>query len=468
MQTESPKRHIVATLLRHSALNAGSYAVAQGINFLLQLWFLHILGKSIFGQLGIAQLCVVSVIFIAEFGMPSYFIRHIHADKPWGILWHRACRFRKATALLSTMCLLAFLYFYYPGQSFGLHYVLAAIPGILLAAHNPTPILIAQHKNQSPAIGMLVLWLVTAISSLLVLQFVDSAKSSYWLGGCLSLGYIAQYIFLRLRVTWDSTSTAPERSEFRHMLKQSSIIWLPSVIGTLYSLIPPLIVESTHIEMLPYFLIGNQILQGISGMNLQLQRLLLPVFLNASTSPDTIHASVKSAIFSLFALLVCASITAVLTLFFAVRFLQPNPLLAQDSIYFCLLGVEWIMAIIGSFLITELIANHRENFIFTLTISSFVGGIALQLGSMVLWHSLLVVMVIRLATSLLQSVLSHRATGIRFSRTAVLTMLVVLLIGAADYVVQQEYLMLALVGTIATLGMLLHGVSGYRRLIVTS
>ena len=467
MHTESPKRHIVATLLWHSALNATSYALAQGINFLLQLWFLHSLGKGLFGELGIAQLCVVSVIFIAEFGMPSYFIRHIHGNNPWGILWRRACRFRKVTALLSIVCLLLFLHFYYPGQSFGLQYVLAAIPGILLAAHNPTPILIAQHKNQSPAVGLLILWLVCAISSLLVLLVVEPTESSYWLGGCLSLGYAAQYIFLRLRVTWDSAVTLPARHEFRHMLKQSSIIWLPSVIGTLYSLILPLIVESTHIEMLPYFLIGTQILQGISGMNMQLQRLLLPIFLGAPTRTEPTNTSLNDTIFSLFALLVTASITGALTLFFAVRFLRPNPALAGDTLYFCMLGVEWIMAIISSFLITVLLAKHRENFIFKLTISSFLASMALQLGSMAWLHSLLVVMILRLATSLIQTLLSHREAGIRFSKVAAMAMLLLLLTGTL-IVTEYYYALLSVAGMAATLGMLIYGIRSYRRLVATS
>ncbi len=466
MSTTPPKRHIVATLLRHSALNAASYAVAQGINFLLQLWFLRMLGHAMFGQLGIAQLCVVSLIFIAEFGMPSYFIRHIHGNPSWGKLWQLACRFRRTVAVGSTACLLLFLHFHYPGQSFGVHYVLAAIPGILLAACNPTPILIAQHKNQSPAVGLLCLWVVCGVSSVIVLHFVAPADSSYWLGSCLSLGYAAQYIYLRLQVTWDTAPTMPDRVAVRHMVRQSSIIWFPAVIGTLYSLLLPLIVESTQIEMLPYFLIGMQILQGISGMNMQLQRLLLPIFLGAPRRGDGTNSSLNSTIFSLFALLVSASITGALTLFFAVRLLHPNAALAGDSIYFFLLGVEWIMAIIGSFLITALLAQHRENFIFTLTISSYIVGMALQLAATMLWHSLLVVMAIRITASMLQIGLSHRATGIRISKAATVTMCILVLIGVA-HIGEQHYVLLMSAGLIITMCMVIYGVRTYQRLVGT-
>jgi len=451
---------LLRKLLTHSVFNSGCYMAAQGINFLFQLWLLHALGKEIFGHIGIAQMCVAALIFIGEFGMPSYFIRVVHQGTAWAKLWRRACWFRMGVAGFGVAGLLLFWRLYYGAAPEGLGFLIMAIPGVVCAVWNPSPILIGQNKNRIAAMGLMVLWVVCALSSLMALHYVPEDMQQWWLGGCLSLGYIAQFMFLTFHVTPDIQKPGDHTPLLGHMLRQSFVIWLPGLVGTLYSLSLTFMVQATHVSILHYVVLGTQIMQGISGVNMQIQRLLLPAFLTERKSGAP--ATAQYPIFALFTIFVVASTGGVLGLLFAAEFLKFEPAIVAGTLYLCLMVVERTISHTGTFLVTLLISQHRENYIFRVTMIGFSVSFALQALLLVATDSLLAVMVIRVLASILLLVALHHAVKLPFSRLVMVAAAAMTLLGFWQGDTPEHYLTLTLMVATSSVALLYYWVRRYR------
>lgn len=457
---------VLKRLLSHSLFNTTCYASTQAINFAFQLWLLHWLGKPIFGAVGIAQMCVFTLIFVGELGMPSYFIRKVHHGDDWLRLWRYACRVRMAMIGLGALALLVFWHLYYGLDHRGFGYVLMAIPGMLLSARNPTPLLIGQYKNTIAGWGLPVLWCTSVALSLVALVLAGPSHSEYWLGACLSAGYAAQYMFLRRHVVWPEKCAAITKAAVRAMLAQSTTIWLPALVGSMYGLLLTFLVEASAIEILPYFLLGSHIMQGISGINMQIQRILLPILLSDHAQPAA-ASSLKKHVFELFSLLIVASVVGMVALVFGLGFMDSDPTLLHRASAFCLMLMEWMIGILATFLVTVLLAQHRERYIFNVTMASFAISMALQLLLAYMGAPLEAMMLVRVATVLLQIILFHRVLGLAFSRSAIVALLgmgmLTLWTNASVHA-----LSIAAISSGVVLMLLVTSVRFYRRLTVVS
>ncbi len=423
--------HNTRRVLSRSAINGLAYAAAQAINFAVQLLIVHQLGKETFGNIGIAQTCVLSLIFIAELGMPSYFIREASIRSNWRHQWRHGCIWRALTLLVGTAGLLIFWRSYYGAALPGLHYILFATPGMFLSILNPTPLLIAQGRANRAAAGLLILWLTYAAIAVSALYFFPAAYADAGIGAAFSLGYLAYTIFLARRVEWQSLTNDPAAHAHNDMLKRSVTVWIPALLGTLYALLLAFSVQHLAPAILVYFLLGNQIMQGISGLNLQMQRVLLSTLASEhQTQPDS---PLLGTIFSLTAKLICAMIFVLFALLCITDYLIDDLVIPAHMLAFTLMLAERLLGVMGSFLVTSLMARHREFLIFRVMLITYLVSMAAQFAITYVDGNLCLILALRLITSILQMVIFYRALRCKLSPLPIIGTAIILALGFVPY-----------------------------------
>ena len=411
MRRRSFSSSIFSRVISHSAWNGFCYALAQGINFLVQLTITAQLGKVAFGEIGVAQLYVLSATFIAELGLPNYFIREASQDKHWQRQWRHAVLVR--ALFLTTVAVGMLIWSGMPllGQHIPL-YIAAAIPGMIASAWNPTPLLIAQGRSRAAGIGLVLQWGIYSIAAVLALIFSKVLYVSLILGGAFSLGALVAMLYLTKAVEWPKPDG--QESPFRVAMWRSAVtVWIPGLVGTLYLLLLTFLIRRLAPELLAFFLLGNQFMQGLNGLNMQLQRVLL------ATLAKERHRSASELFPALLSLSSKLAVGLVMAIFAAILLcvcvLHLINVAAVDLSYVALILVEWIMTLIGSFLVTQLTAQHGERTIYRITVYSYTVSAAAQLLIAELGGGLLLVLLIRIVIAVLQIFLFHRALRLSFS-----------------------------------------------------
>ncbi len=363
-------------LMLNSARSAACYVAGQGVNFLLQLFILHALGKAHFGLLGIAQLSVYAVIFIAELGMPSYFIREARLRHDWRQEWRRACLYRLCFVTAVAVLLMAFGHHYFIGKGFGFRYLVGALPGMFLSVFLPTPLLLGQNRSKIVAYSIPLQWLVIGSLSLLTL-LLELPQPGFWLGIDFSAGYLVQLVFQRMAVVWPALVTPANPAWNRDMLRRCLFIWVPALFGTLYTLLLTYAIEELRPPIIAYFVLFNQIMQGVSGINMQVQRILLPAF--AGNHLDAQPAPLATQALGLLETIVLLIVIGTLGMFFVMAVFGSDAAVLNETHYFCLILVEWMISLIASFMMTSLLATHREYFISRVMVATYTVSMAVQI-----------------------------------------------------------------------------------------
>lgn len=360
----SPKARAVDKSLLFAAL---AYACGQVANFLFQLRLLDQLGPSQYGETGLAHLALITLIFLADLGYSSLFLREVRGSTNWQHTWRYALGHRLvATIVLLAIVTLGWQVWGSPGAS--REYLFWAIPACLFALFNYSSPMIAEGHRLAGLLVAQVAW-PTALLIWWLLPAKSGLSPAATAGLAFSLGYLAQAL----------TSLACSR---RHLS-----LWLPmagkgqagaalhlsliGICGTLHDRLPPFLLASLAPAFLPLLLILNQVLSGFSGIQAQLARLLLP---EAGTSEG------QRKILNSASLLMWVTVVALLV----GMLLQELPMFAELRQWLApaaTLVLAWGVSASSGFFATSLIGTRQEKPLLRVQMAGMIGSALLQIAA---------------------------------------------------------------------------------------
>ncbi|MDH0895928.1 MULTISPECIES: hypothetical protein [unclassified Pseudomonas] len=258
--------------IRHSLLLAAStYGLGQIANFLFQLRLLDQLGPSTYGAVGLAHLLLITSIFLADLGYASLFLRERGGSSEWERTWRYALGHRLvATLLLLAAVMIGWMQWSDDGAS--RQYLAGAAAACLFALFNYSSPMIVEGRRLGGLLVAQIAW-PSALVIWCLLQYAPPLSTSAAAGISVSLGYLVQALVSvicsrRLRLWLPLAGKGQLGSAFH--------LSLLSVWGTLHDRLTPFLLAPLAPTFLPFFLILNHVLSGLSGVLAQFSRLLLP------------------------------------------------------------------------------------------------------------------------------------------------------------------------------------------------
>lgn len=261
-----------ATAVRHSLLLAAStYGLGQAANFLFQLRLLDQLGPSAYGAVGLVHLLLITSIFLADLGYASLFLRERSGSLAWEHGWRCALGHR----LVATLLLLAAVmigWMQWSDDEASRQYLTGAAAGCLFALFNYSSPMIAEGRRLGGLLVAQIAW-PSALAIWYLLQYAQTLSTPAAAGLSVSLGYLVQAVVSvissrRLRL-WLPLAGKGQLGAAFHLS-------LLGVWGTLHDRLTPFLLAPLAPTFLPFFLILNHVLSGLSGVLAQFSRLLLP------------------------------------------------------------------------------------------------------------------------------------------------------------------------------------------------
>lgn len=383
--------------MAHSGLSFASgaaiYATGQITNFSFQLLLLQQLGQSLYAEVGLAHLLILSTLFIADLGYSSLFLRESPDAPGWNARWRKALLHRLTlTLLLDALVLLSWL-MTQGAHSDGFAYLLSALPATLLGLINYSAPLLAQGRRHTGFLLQQIAW-PTALMACLILLLSDTPLSASMAGALVSLGFGAQaavnlYTFGRPHLLLPSL----DKRE-RNMLGSALRLSMIGIAGTLHERLTPFLIAQLAPSFTATYLLLSHALNGASGIFNQFNRLLL-VEVNGAGSR---WAGYLSA-------LLLAGLAIGLLLVLAAWTLWPETPLLQTLGLLTPLMLGWTFITIGGLASALAIGHGREHrllqiMLFGLFASTLwqLMAFALESAHGVLWGRALVMLSITLVT----------------------------------------------------------------------
>ena len=258
------------SLIHSLLLAASTYGVGQVANLLFQLLLLQQLGATVYGVVGLAHLLLISLMFLADLGYASLFLREDRRASQWLSTWRCALAHR----LVATLVLIGLAL---PGWQLwsddlaAQQYLFSAAPACLLALFNFSAPMIAGGQRLGGLLAAQIAWpaallLWWPLSAGLALPPAVAA------GLAVSLGYgvqaMANILLSRRVLFWIPLLGKGQIDAAMHL----SVF---GVLGTLHDRLTPFLLAPLAPGYMPAFLLLNHVLSGLSGVQGQLSRLLL-------------------------------------------------------------------------------------------------------------------------------------------------------------------------------------------------
>ena len=383
--------------MAHSGLSfvsgAAIYATGQIANFAFQLLLLQQLGQSLYAEVGLAHLLILSILFIADLGYSSLFLRESPDEAGWSERWRKALLHRLTLTLLLDAAVLLGWLLVRGAQSDGFAYLLNALPATLLGLINYSAPLLAQGRRHTGFLLQQVAWPTALMASLIVLLSNISLSAST-AGALVSLGFGAQaavnlYTFGQPHLLLPSLAKRES-----NMLGSAFQLSMIGIAGTLHERLTPFLIAQLAPSFTVTYLILSHALNGASGIFNQFNRLLLVEVKGSGPS----WAGYLSA-------LLLAGLAMGLLLVVVVLTLWPEaPLLeTRDLVIPLMLG--WTFITIGGLASALAIGHGRERqllqiMFFGLLASALwqLTAFAMESASDVLWGRALIMLGLTLAT----------------------------------------------------------------------
>lgn len=332
--------------LTHSfVLAASTYGLGQVANLAFQLLLLKLLGAATYGVVGLAHLLLITLIFLADLGYASLFLREDRSASHWLATWRCALGHRLiATLLLMSLALMGWM-FYSDGQA-GWQYLFSAAPASLFALFNFSAPLIAGGQRLRGLLAAQIAWpaallLWWPVSVCLPLSAAASA------GLAVSLGYLTQaavnIAMSHQRLLWLPLFGKGQMGAALHL---SAL----GVFGTLHDRLTPFLLAPLAPGFMPVYLLLNHVLGGLSGVQSQLSRLLLG---------DAAHVRGRQRIMAVASLLGWATVNVLLLGALAQGLELPSEL-RQWLVLSGLVVLAWGFSASSGFLVLVLIGARRE------------------------------------------------------------------------------------------------------------
>lgn len=250
------------------------YALGQGCALLFQWLLLRRFGLQSYGEVGLAHLGLLTLLFLADLGYASLFLREDPDAAGWNERWRQALWHRLLATVLLDLLWIAGAWWRSRGQGEGFHYLLAALPATVFGLVGYSAPLLAQGRRLA---GFMVQQVAMPATILvwLALQRLPGWNGGFGAGVAVSLGYLLQALVniavfgASLPLLW------PRCGGGRRMLRPALQLSLLSIAGTLHDRLTPFLLASVAPAFLPVYLFLNYLLNGASGVFNQFNRLLV-------------------------------------------------------------------------------------------------------------------------------------------------------------------------------------------------
>lgn len=358
----------MAGLISASATGVMVYALGQASNFLFQLALLKAFGMGGYGAVGLAHLLVLTILFVGDLGYSSTFLREDPAEIGWELRWRQALMHRLVlTILLDCLAVLVWTGLY-DTASDGFGYLLGALPTTLLGLVNYSAPLLAQRRQPQGILVQQMAW-PCALLGLWLLNRRDI--SGFLAGSIVSIGFFLQaignvVIFGRLRLLWPQFKCSKQGWG---MLRSALHISLMGVAGTLHDRLTPFLLAQIAPAFLPIYLLIGQLLNGVSGVFNQFNRLLL---VRAKSSAGMHWTMILATLISL-----CMAIGFQLLLGVVSSWGTPQEQAWLGLLFPVLLA--WVGSTVGSMLAAILIGRGLERELLRLILTGLLGSTILQM-----------------------------------------------------------------------------------------
>ncbi|MFD2264709.1 hypothetical protein ACFSM5_17525 [Lacibacterium aquatile] len=272
----------LARSMLHPLSPVAAQATSHAVNFLSQLALLHAYGAEVYGELGLGLLVVATLTFLGELGLPTFLLRQAASDTTWPKTW-RIAVFHRLLAI-TLMTVVAFLCWglWWGFERPGVQLLLTAAPGLLLSACNLAPILYGLNNPRRAALASHVRWTAYGIFTALIAIMTPPDKAAPLLGLAVSAGWIAQHILLR-SAPGMPTDLSPNRGRLQSDIRQGAIsLTSIGILALLHGRALPFLLAAQAPTLLAPCLLSLQILQGLSSLFGQTDRVLLPTMLKTS------------------------------------------------------------------------------------------------------------------------------------------------------------------------------------------
>ncbi|GAC1032241.1 hypothetical protein thsps21_30690 [Pseudomonas sp. No.21] len=266
----SEPSHGVGSITHSFVLAASTYGLGQASNLAFQLLLLQLLGAASYGVVGLAHLLLITLIFLADLGYASLFLREDRSSSDWLETW-RCAQGHRLIATLVLMGLALTGWVLYSDDQAGRQYLFSAAPASVFALFNfSAPLIVSGQRLRGLLVAQiawpaaLLLWWPVSI----VLPLSPAASA----GVAVSLGYFTQaainIAMSRQRLLWLPMFGKGQVGAALHL---SAL----GVCGTLHDRLTPFLLAPLAPGFMPVYLLLNHVLGGLSGVQSQLSRLLL-------------------------------------------------------------------------------------------------------------------------------------------------------------------------------------------------
>ncbi len=345
-------------------LAALAYGIGQGSNFLFQLQLLHMLGAAQYGAVGLAHLLLMTLIFVADLGYGSLFLRTPLDHPQWLNDWRCALTHRLIASLL-LLVLASLLITCQWRDAAASAYWIGAAPAALLALINYSGPLIVQGRQALAMILGQIAWPIALLLSTLPYQWSSSAATRA--GLAVTLGFAVQAL-VHLAYSRRARLWLPRLGQGQ--LIAALRLSMLGICGTLHDRLTPLLLAPLAPGYFPWYLILSHALSGLSGIQAQLSRLLLP---GAAHPTGRLRALLASS----------WGLWGSATALSCVLLLQALPITAEQNRWLMLstlVLLAWGLSMASGFLSLPLISGSRERPLLRLLLISMSVSSLIQLA----------------------------------------------------------------------------------------
>ncbi len=255
-------------------IGAAIYAAGQLFNFLFQLLLLQKFGLDHYGEVGLAHIAMLTVIFVGDLGYSSLFLREDPTQSQWTLRWRTALTHRLLfTLALDLLAVIGWLIVYGPHGD-GFAYLLAVVPATLFSLAGYSAPLLAQGRRASGFLMQQVAWPCAALLWLGIHTNIGQHAGTV-AGLVVSVGFFLQAcvnvaVFKRIDLLWPAWNSAGN-GQLRSALHLSAM----GIAGTLHERLTPFLIAHLAPGFLPVFLMLGHGMNGAAGIFAQFNRLLL-------------------------------------------------------------------------------------------------------------------------------------------------------------------------------------------------
>lgn len=264
-------------LSKKSLISAGSSAIAQLASFATSLVLTSAEGVAFYGELGLAFVTLLTLIFLLDLGFGLFFSREVGlGDRSWEKKWSLMLGLKLIAAIIISPILLGSWWWIYGQENIGTQYLCAAWPAIFISIFNFSPILYGLGRVKEAS---LPLFIVPGTYLIITIAAVNFGSKEY-LPAILGMGYVISWLCQSLFYIKASSDVYRVKVIFSWAVMPLAVesfrVWRIALVGALYDRLGSFFVASVAPTFVAYYLLCEQGLQAIITLFMQAQKAHFP------------------------------------------------------------------------------------------------------------------------------------------------------------------------------------------------